>query len=78
MDGSALDPFCIRAEMLFKARRDFARGFVRKSESANARWIESSFLDEKADSFYEAISLSGPGPRQHEQRLRIRFNRSAL
>ena len=73
-----LDSLCVGAEVLFETRGNLAGGFVGEGKSVDASRVEAALLYEKANAFDEAVGLSCTGPRQHEQRLGIGLDCSAL
>jgi hypothetical protein len=78
VDGSPLYPIDAVSQLRLETLGYFACCLVGEGENANPGWIDVQPLDEIADAFYQAESLSRARPGEDKQRLRRRFDCGAL
>lgn len=78
VDRAARDLVSGVAEPVLEPVRDFARGFVREGERADAFGREPVRLDQIADAFGETERLARARSREHEEWSRFRLDRGTL
>ena len=78
VDGSALDPFGRCSKSRVQPVRDLAGRFVGEGEGANSPGLEAVLVDQETDALDEAERLARARAREHQQRMRIRFDGSQL